>query len=173
MFFYADPHFRHSNIIKYVGRPFNNVDEMDRTLVRKYREKVKDSDEVFFLGDFCLGGVKYKDSLERLLDKLPGQKHLILGNHDRMGAFDYTDIGFLSVHTALEIYMNKIPTLLVHDPAITVIAPEKLSLCGHVHNLFKHVKNTINVGVDVWDYYPVSDVDILEYMINNHITIKE
>jgi hypothetical protein len=40
-----------------------------------------------------------------------------------------------------------------------------LLLHGHVHTLYKHVyrdgKHAINVGVDVWDYKPISMEDIL------------
>jgi len=31
-----------------------------------------------------------------------------------------------------------------------------LNICGHVHTLFLKKGNNINVGVDVWDFYPVS-----------------
>jgi calcineurin-like phosphoesterase family protein len=35
-------------------------------------------------------------------------------------------------------------------------------VCGHIHNLFKTVpaKKIVNVGVDVWDFRPVS-IDVV------------
>lgn len=40
----------------------------------------------------------------------------------------------------------------------------RILLCGHVHNHWKVQKNMINVGVDVWDFTPVS-LDEIRQMI--------
>jgi calcineurin-like phosphoesterase family protein len=37
-------------------------------------------------------------------------------------------------------------------------------LCGHVHEAWKRHVRVINVGVDVWDFYPVSVDQLLEVM---------
>jgi calcineurin-like phosphoesterase family protein len=37
-------------------------------------------------------------------------------------------------------------------------------LCGHVHEAWKRHGRVINVGVDVWDFYPVSVDQLLEVM---------
>ena len=34
-------------------------------------------------------------------------------------------------------------------------------LCGHVHTKWKTIHHMINVGVDVWNFQPVSIVEIL------------
>jgi len=51
--FTADFHLGHANIIKYCERPFRNVLEMNRTIIKKHNERVKKDDIVYFLGDFC------------------------------------------------------------------------------------------------------------------------
>jgi calcineurin-like phosphoesterase family protein len=35
-------------------------------------------------------------------------------------------------------------------------------LCGHVHNMWKRNGNCFNVGVDVWDFRPVTMSQIME-----------
>ena len=51
---------------------------------------------------------------------------------------------------------------MVHDPAESQVRRDRVFLVGHVHDLFKICKNAINVGVDVWDYRPVSLADLLD-----------
>jgi calcineurin-like phosphoesterase family protein len=44
--FYSDPHFGHTNIIKYCDRPFASVDEMNEELVARYNASVGPDDFV-------------------------------------------------------------------------------------------------------------------------------
>ena len=46
-------HFGHQNIIEYENRPFDNADQMTRTLVKNWNKVVQRDDEVFCLGDIC------------------------------------------------------------------------------------------------------------------------
>ena len=69
----------------------------------------------------------------------------------------YEDIGFTTIHSALHLELLDI--YLVHDPAKALVRRDKLWLVAHVHNLFGRPqmgRNMINVGVDVWDFRPVS-----------------
>ncbi len=157
MWFTADHHFFHERIIEYCGRPFKTGSEMNKVMISKYNSMVDDNDTVYFIGDF-VPFAKQLDSVQRLTDKLKGKKHLILGNHDTLKPFDYVEAGFSTVHTLLDL--NYI--VLVHDPATAEVARAKLFLCGHIHTLFKNLRNVINVGVDVWEFKPVSLEEILQ-----------
>lgn len=132
---------------------------MNNTIIAKYNHLVQEDDEVFIAGDFTLAGPNMKWSIEQLVNRMVGKKHLILGNHDRLDPWDYIRCGFESVHTSLEIEGRFV---LVHDPAKYYLYPGKIVLCGHAHNLYKRQGNVINVGVDVWSFCPVSLDEIIE-----------
>lgn len=154
IYFTADWHLNHEKIIKYCDRPFSNIKEMNNTIIRNYKEVIDDNDTVYFLGDLCLYREHMKESFIKTFSKLPGRKILIMGNHDYLNPFTYIECGFESVHTSLLFNEN---IVLVHDPSIAKVDKTKYWLCGHVHKLFKSLNgNIINVGVDVWKFYPVN-----------------
>ena len=69
-YYIADLHLGHSRIIGLDGRPFADVDEMDRVLMGNWNRKVGPDDDVYILGDFCYRAKKnpawyYKDYQER------------------------------------------------------------------------------------------------------------
>ncbi len=79
VFFTSDLHLGHVNAaVKHRG--FSSVDEMNELIIRRWNERVGDGDQVFVLGDLCMG--KIADSLE-LVSRLKGRITLIPGNHDR------------------------------------------------------------------------------------------
>lgn len=130
---------------------------MDNVLIENFNSVVKECDLVYFVGDFSLVGTqhnRYYKSLMKRYNKC--RKIFILGNHDHLKPFSYVKLGFESVHTSLEITLNGKNYILVHDPAASCMDRNKIFLCGHIHDLFKVQKNVINVGIDVWDYFPAS-----------------
>lgn len=174
-YFWADPHLDHEAILEYCMRPFAKLKEMNNTLIRNYKAVVKPEDTVYFVGDLSLRGPENFSYYNRLLNKtLPGRKILILGNHDGLKPFNYVKAGFESVHTSLVIHdWEGNEYVVIHDPAASCIdrglPPDKrrIWICGHIHDLFKICENVINVGVDVWDYKPVSFDEI--YMLRDQM----
>lgn len=154
----ADQHFGHENMIKYCNRPFMSAAKMDNAMIDRYRKVVSPEDTVYFLGDFSIKGPQYLGYHEYIMKQLPGNKILILGNHDKVNPFTYMELGFLHVHTVLDIGSY----VLVHDPAMSVVDDSRLWLCGHVHTVFKMGKRgtVLNVGVDQWGFYPVSEEEV-------------
>lgn len=57
IWFTSDTHFGHSGILKWesLSRPYDDSEEMDEDLIKRWNEKVGPDDVVFFLGDFTLG----------------------------------------------------------------------------------------------------------------------
>jgi len=77
----ADTHFGHENIIRIDGRPFKSLDEMHEVMIERWNAEVNNDDHVYIIGDMCF---KAKDEHLDLVKNLKGNKHLIIGNHDRL-----------------------------------------------------------------------------------------
>lgn len=105
IWFTSDLHFWHRNVIRYCGRPFVSVEEMERVLIDNWNQSIKDDDMVYVLGDvFFCGTIKAKE----IMSKLNGYKILIRGNHDQK-ANKMLEIGFNEVHERLELgYGNRV-----------------------------------------------------------------
>lgn len=83
LFFSADTHIGHRNILKYMpDRPFASAPDTcahDAWLIDLWQRTVGKRDRLYFAGDLTF----YKsDDAGRLLEKLPGEKYLAVGNHD-------------------------------------------------------------------------------------------
>lgn len=152
IWFTSDQHFFHDGIITSCRRPFKDVEEMNRELIANHNALVDPTDIVYHLGDFAYGASL--EMLHPVVQALHGQKHLILGNHDRFPAPEYVELGFWTVHTALEL--KELGMILVHDPVASCINRKQLFICGHVHDFFDTLKNVINVSVEMRDYKPTS-----------------
>ena len=164
IFFTADEHHSHENIIKYCDRPFKDVNQQTKIIIEKHNDTVNEHSVVYHLGDFFWGGADQAPSFLRILKRYKKVKSriLILGNHDKLNPWTYVDAGFSSVHTSCVIGGN---TLLSHDPCVYQAGVWELNMfCGHVHGLWKKLndRNIINVGVDVWGFAPVSLKTLLE-----------
>jgi calcineurin-like phosphoesterase family protein len=171
----SDLHLGHANIIRYCNRPFRDVAHMDGELVRRWTERVAPSDVVWVLGDVAMGSIGR--SLERIA-ALPGEKHLVAGNHDRCWPGHgpkadrwvprYRGAGFTEIVTDAEIDLGEGVVLpACHFPYVgdshdedrfTAWRPVddgRWLLHGHVHERWTVEGRQINVGVDVWDFAPV------------------
>ena len=86
-FVISDTHFNHDLILTfkdYIGKPvreFDSVEQMNECMMDNWVSVVKPEDTIIHLGDVLFGENKV-DWLEANFAKLPGKKHLILGNHD-------------------------------------------------------------------------------------------
>ena len=168
--FIADTHFSHVNIIKYTSRPFKNIEEMNRELIENWNALVAKIDLVFFLGDFGMGSTKH---LREINQQLNGQKICIRGNHDGTPSKLYK-IGFLVVLESAIIRVGHYDIELTHRPSIEI--PNHFQLYGHVHEKSsnKLLRNQLNLCVEVWNYRPVHEkqiISILDKAENNKRSI--
>lgn len=171
-FFTADTHFWHKNVIEYCKRPFTTVEEMNEVLIANWNTAVAPNDTIYHLGDF---GFCSKRNHREIFDRLNGIKHLVVGNHDGFSSRFYLDIGWNSVHQEWDLdHLIKLCHYPVtgdsHDgDRYTHLRPKVHSSCvllhGHIHDMWKKKENQINVGVDVWDYKPVSMQEILALLV--------
>jgi len=161
--FTADHHFSHGNIIEYCGRPFHSTKHMDMELIRRWNERVTDEDVVYHLGDFAFRGVMKPQDY---LDQLNGQIIIIMGNHDRGNDVKSKLTSAVIRHGGLDIWMN-------HEPK----AVYKFNFCGHIHDKWKLSRRgpyiIVNVGVDVWYFYPVDINEILKFLSSEGVKVQE
>ena len=131
-YYISDPHFYHYNIIKYDNRPFRTVSEMNEALIKKWQERVKDTDTVYILGDVSWAEDTYNNRL--IFDQLPGKKILIKGNHDK----PMRDMRhyFEEVCDYKSINDNGTRVILFHYPIMFWDGQfrDSVHLYGHVHN---------------------------------------
>ena len=170
IFLESDSHYFHSKIIEYCNRPFKTAEKMNNTLIECHNSVVSKEDEVYHLGDFSFGNL---DQTKQILKKLNGKHHLIIGNHDKFSWKEYIDIGFSSVQRFMYLSLPNIGCVgLSHDPAIATIDQTIPWITGHIHNLYDCCNNTINVGVDVRDFTPISTQQLEQCIKQIKITIK-
>ena len=159
IWFTADHHFCHTNIIKYCSRPFKTVQEMDHTMINKWNSVVKEGDTVYHLGDFALASLPVMQEIRK---SLYGRIILLKGNHDGSWA-RCGKVGFDAVKRSISSEMGGVWFDMAHRPDhFTDTRDGGYILCGHVHEKWKMKDNILNVGVDQWDFYPAHIQQIME-----------
>lgn len=80
-------HFSHKNVIKHCperanagGFDVNDIEAHDKWLIDKWNKTVRKKDIIYVIGDFSFAN---REDTIKILSKLNGDKHLILGNHDK------------------------------------------------------------------------------------------
>ena len=181
-FWTSDQHFGHANIIRYCHRPFRDVPAMNEGLIERWNATVGPDDEVWVLGDVAMGEIERSLACVR---RLNGRKVLVTGNHDRCwsgygpkaerwvdvyrnAGFDEILQGWVPVeiggHEALACHFPYEGDSHDEDRFVPSRPPDegKVLLHGHVHDQWRSHGRQVNVGVDVWDYRPVTDAELLE-----------
>lgn len=165
----SDLHFFHKNVIKYNGRPFDSVEDMNKALIRNWNNVVDKEDDVYILGDVTLKGVSFAT---KILQELKGNKFLVKGNHDvfvNQSSFDKTH--FMWIKDYYELEYNGQYFILFHYPieSWNGASNKSIHLHGHQHNKrtynFENREKGIlkfDVGVDANNMAPVS----LEYIMD-------
>jgi calcineurin-like phosphoesterase family protein len=152
-FFTADNHFGHENIIGMCNRPFATVDEMDRAMIAAWNEVVAKGDVVWHVGDFA-----FRCELRRkraIFSQLNGSKHLVPGNHDDK---DTLSLGWASIGQIREIVVDGQKVVLCHYGMRTWPGVHRgaIHLYGHSHGSLPGNAQCSDVGVDVWNFRPVT-----------------
>ena len=159
LFFTSDTHFGHAGALHLYERPFGSVAEMDEGLIERWNAAVGPADEIWHLGDFALR--KSPAETEELLARLRGTKHLVVGNNDPPATTGLP--GWASVQPYAELVVEGTIVVLCHYAFRTWRAMSKgsLNLHGHSHGRLTPLPRQFDVGVDVWNYEPVTLARIL------------
>ena len=147
-------------------RPFHSVEQQDFEILKQFKMSgFSDGDTLYHLGDVIFNLL---DSGEKVLEDIrntyPKSKLvLVKGNYDTKDkmpilcsffdelvndyTLDYFDFGLC--------YLNHYPT-----KTLDLMQEARLGITGHIHSLWKVQKHLINVGVDAWNFKPVSEDEI-------------
>ena len=174
----SDLHFNHDREFVWKVRGYESVEEMNEDIIENFNSVVGKDDDVYILGDLCLGGgdalILAKNKI--LIESLNGRLHIIRGNHDtdrRVQMYETCANVVDVVKWADMLHYRGYHFYLSHFPTLTGNL-EKESLKQCTCNLFGHTHQTTNfhldmpfmyhVGVDSHNCYPVNLDDIIEEM---------
>lgn len=167
---------------------------MNNTMIEKWNKKVRNGDIVYILGDFAYA--PNNEEYKELLSKLNGIKILVKGNHDKVSEVRAINLGFQCMVREAVINIGKQRVRLSHYPykpnwfntlKISFLQKFKLYLWdlrfmnvrpkqdkdewllfGHTHQTESYTGGkSIHIGVDSWDFEPVSVNKIVEIIKNN------
>ena len=150
---------------------------MNQSLIDKYNATITDEDEVYILGDLCLGGADSLIDNFKMLSQLNGKIHIVLGNHDtvtRQKMYE-TLPQVVSISYAEMLHYHKYHFYLSHYPTLTANLDDDKPLRAHTINLCGHSHTTnpladwdkgciVHCEVDAWNGFPVSLDTIIEKM---------
>ena len=179
-FYIADTHFGHENVIKFDGRPFVDINDMNSTMRDKWNDVVGKDDVVYILGDFMW---KFKDTDYEFVKSLNGRKRLIKGNHDKATHSSKFKRLFEQITDYEKVVDEDTAVILCHYPIMAYdgsFRGRNVHLYGHIHSsdegrmvesfktLYRdddHPMRLYNVGCMMpWmDYRPRTLREILDY----------
>lgn len=178
IFFTSDWHFSHVAIMKFCPqfRPYDgDIHKMDEDLIQLWNQTVSPNDVVYNLGDVSFAK-QFKD-IERILRRLNGHHHLILGNHDDLieEKRDYllntpkNDglplLSSIEYYRQLRLPLNdkKQTIILSHYPILEWDGCHKgwWHLYGHLHDRLANLRGkALNVGYDLHGrFLELSDIE--------------
>jgi len=196
IWFTADTHFGHANIIKYCARPFLSEQEKqqlaaeprgswkvskqtvarhDTALIDAINQDVAPGDTLWVLGDYCWGGLEEAQAYRsRIACK---QVNLVWGNHDNRSvapAFNKTIEQGMVKASGQRIWLNHYP-MRSWDGRFH----GAWQLYGHVHGRFDAADAadptllTRDVGVDACGYRPISMDQLQSFMAPRIVAFEE
>jgi len=128
---------------------------MDEVMIARWNARVQNGDLVYHLGDFAFTDHKL------YLPRLNGEKRLIRGNHDHSNRIR-TAGGWSGIDDMLTIEIDGVGIVLCHYGLRVWKRSHRgaLHFYGHSHGSLPGDSQSIDVGVDCWDFRPVSLAEI-------------
>lgn len=176
LWFIADTHIGHANVIKYDRRPYSNIREHDEDLIKKWNVTIPKDGKVFHLGDFGFGSRGY---LLNVISRLNGEIYFVRGNHDKsmkgpLLQYIKCDLPYCEISVEDRFLpQKKRLVVLCHYPFESWNKKHFGSwhLHGHVHSCFTdkklmQIKNRLDVGVRNRNYSPTSFLELEKIFVD-------
>ena len=161
VWFTADTHFGHCNIIKYCNRPFQDGDHQDTVMVDRFNEVLRPGDRLYHLGDVAHSSCDIRAIWDRLN---VGTIYLTPGNHDKLKLLGHRK---LIVYPEIKsISIDKHRCVLCHYPMRSWAGRGHgaFQLYGHVHGRMPGIGRQMDVGVDTNDFRPYALEEVVKML---------
>ena len=160
IFLSGDHHFGHKNILRFCDRPFPDIWTHDKELIRRWNEIIPKDSITYYVGDLCFRSAK---DIGYYKERLNGKIILLRGNHDKQKT-----LREFKWYQTLPIIIGEFTCLLNHRPAYRKDDPDPYHdndpgidpdmydfiISGHTHKPPIWRWKSLNVGVDLNNYYP-------------------
>ena len=172
IYFTADTHFWHTNILRYCPRRkevFGDIETMNDAFIDTINASVKPNDTLYHLGDFCWSAAKTGSIRQRIKCR---KIHVVRGNHDSSSLRSH-------VSSMDHMVFLKNPKMhLCHYPLASWGGQfyGGYHLHGHCHGRLKlqelenhSVARSMDVGVDaifnrIGEWRPISIDEVIEIL---------
>lgn len=154
-FYSSDHHLGHERALTQYERPFGSVEEMNETLLRNWNETVGDN-VGYVVGDLCAHSLGERET-RRFFERMSGEKHLIIGNHDEINGY-VLELPWASVNHVLTIRDGDADVFLSHYAHVTWPHARfgSYHLYGHTHGELPGTRRSLDVSVDATGFKPVT-----------------
>jgi calcineurin-like phosphoesterase family protein len=156
IYFTADTHFGHDRTRILHKRPFDNVEEMNATLIHNWNKVIKETDTVYHLGDFGVPDPNILRQLNGAMYFLPSQ------DYDEREVVDFLSGRAVIIQPNTVIIEEGQALQLVHEP-LTATAGGGFYLFGHIHRFQMVKRNGLCVSSDAHFFTPISLETVLFY----------
>lgn len=130
---------------------------MNEALVENWNKVVQPSDTIFHLGDVTFG--HNIGMISALISRLNGEINLVPGNHDKIiKKNNFPNIKIVREHGEVMFWHEGYLLRLWHYPTYEFKNANEMEiyLHGHSHGKVLGNQHRIDVGVDCWNYHPIS-----------------
>ena len=149
---WSDLHFAGSDALEAFGRPFRDVGRMNGHLVTEWQRCVRPGDAIICLGDVAHPDAWRDRRLVLDIRNCPGERFLVLGNHD-LDRDALREAGFTTQYT-LALCATDRPLALSHIPLWTV-PRGTVNVHGHLHGGHEPTPAHINITLERLQYTPI------------------
>lgn len=153
--FMSDLHYDHENVIRFDGRPFSSIYEMNRSILYELEKNVHTDDILIDLGDLFW---KCSDNeIKEVLDRIhPWKFYKIIGNHDKWPVYQrlgkYFDLVCDQLDIKVEHEGKQYQLALSHYPMVSWNHKPRgaFMIHGHCHgNIDQFNNDSYDLRVDV------------------------
>jgi len=165
VFLVSDTHFGHKGVCHFMQndgvtklRPWDNAEDMDEEMVKRWNDTVRPNDKVYHLGDVVIN----RRALP-IMSRLNGDKVLIRGNHDIFRDDEYRQYfrELRAYHVMNGMILSHIP---IHSDSLGRFGT---NIHGHTHSNRVMLGNQIDIRyhcvcVEQTDFTPILFEDVIK-----------